>query len=297
MKRFSFILLSFLLTAGILQAQSVSVVFSNDTATVTADSIASQYLTVTQSGAHVSIEQSSNLATEITYTLSGSSSDGEFYMSGSYKATLEFNGLTLTNTTPVYSGAAVHIQNGKRINVKVITGTTNTLVDAASGSQKGCLYIKGHAEAKKQAMVLEAEGIKANGEAEAYKIQKAGEAEAIAIEKKGLAEAEAMQKKAEAYERYGQAAILDMMVKIIPEVAQHVSEPISAIKNMNVYGTSGADAAGISGAVPTVIKQSFDVIESATGVNMTDIVRANTIDAKVNRNINLDSDSKVDVKK
>lgn len=152
------------------------------------------------------------------------------------------------------------------------------------------------AEAKKQAMVLEAEGIKANGEAEAYKIQKAGEAEAIAIEKKGLAEAEAMQKKAEAYERYGQAAILDMMVKIIPEVAQHVSEPISAIKNMNVYGTSGADAAGISGAVPTVIKQSFDVIESATGVNMTDIVRANTIEAKVNRNVNLDTDSRVDLK-
>ncbi len=151
------------------------------------------------------------------------------------------------------------------------------------------------AEAKKQAMMLEAEGIKANGEAEAYKIQKAGEAEAIAIEKKGLAEAEAMQKKAEAYERYGQAAILDMMVKIIPEVAQHVSEPISAIKNMNVYGTSGADAAGISGAVPAVIKQSFDVIESATGVNMTDIVRANTIEAKVTRNVNLDSDNAVKV--
>ena len=153
------------------------------------------------------------------------------------------------------------------------------------------------AEAKKQAMMLEAEGIKANGEAEAYKIQKAGEAEAIAIEKKGLAEAEAMQKKAEAYERYGQAAILDMMVRIIPEVAQHVSEPIAAIKNMNVYGTSGADAAGISGAVPAVIKQSFDVIESATGVNMTDIVRANTIEAKVNRNINLDTDNQLEIKK
>ena len=54
--------------------------------------------------------------------------------------------MTLTNSSPVYSGAAVCIQNGKRIKVKVITGTTNTLVDAANGSQKGCLYIKGHAE-------------------------------------------------------------------------------------------------------------------------------------------------------
>ncbi len=150
MKKISIIMIALLLAAVSAQAQSVSVVFSNDTATVTADSIASQYLTVTQSGAHVSIAQSDSLATEITYNLSGSSSDGEFYMSGSYKATLELNGLTLTNTTPVYSGAAVHIQNGKRIKVKVITGTTNSLTDAASGSQKGCLYIKGHAEFAQQ---------------------------------------------------------------------------------------------------------------------------------------------------
>ena len=126
----------------------VTVTYNGNTATVTVDDNVAQYLTVTQSGAHVSIVQDSNVAEEITYTLSGMSTDGEFYMSGSYKATIELNGLTLTNTTPVYSGAAVHIQNGKRINVKVITGTTNTLTDAASGSQKGCLYVKGHAEFK-----------------------------------------------------------------------------------------------------------------------------------------------------
>ena len=120
------------------------------------------------------------------------------------------------------------------------------------------------AQAKKQQMVLESEGIKALGEAEAYKIQKAGEAEAIAIERKGVAEAEAMQKKADAYKQYGQAAILDMMVHILPEVTKNAAEPISAIKNMNVYGTSGQDAAGISGAVPAVIKQSFDVQVTGT---------------------------------
>lgn len=150
MKKTNFLIIACLLFAGAAQAQNVSVVYGNDTAMVTIDSIASQYLTVTQSGAHVSIAQSSDLAAEITYNLSGTSSDGEFYMSGSYKATIELNGLTLTNTTPVYSGAAVHIQNGKRINLKVITGTTNTLVDAVGGSQKGCLYVKGHAEFKQQ---------------------------------------------------------------------------------------------------------------------------------------------------
>ncbi|MCR5192693.1 MAG: carbohydrate-binding domain-containing protein [Bacteroidales bacterium] len=128
----------------------VTVVYNGDTATVAVADNVSQYLTVSQQGAHVSIAQSSDLATEITYNLSGSSSDGGFYMSGSYKATIELNGLTLTNTSAVYSGAAVHIQNGKRINVKVVTGTENTLVDAASGSQKGCLYVKGHAEFKQK---------------------------------------------------------------------------------------------------------------------------------------------------
>ena len=129
---------------------TVSVAYNGTSATVTVAGNVAQYLTPTVSGAHVSLAQSDDLAEEITYTLSGTSSDGEFYMSGSYKATVELNGLTLTNTSPVYSGAAVHIQNGKRINVKVITGTTNTLVDAASGSQKGCLYVKGHAEFKQK---------------------------------------------------------------------------------------------------------------------------------------------------
>ena len=124
----------------------VTVAYNGSSATVTVAGNVAQYLTIEQSGAHVSITQSSDLAEEITYTLSGTSTDGEFYMAGSYKATIELNGLTLTNTTPVYSGAAIHIQNGKRIKVKPITGTTSTLTDAASGSQKGCIYIKGHAE-------------------------------------------------------------------------------------------------------------------------------------------------------
>ena len=125
---------------------TVSVVYNGSSASIVVAGNVAKYLTITTSGAHVNIAQSSDLAEEITYTLSGSSTDGEFYMSGSYKATVELNGLSLTNTNPVNSGAAIHIQNGKRIKVKVVTGTTNTLVDAASGSQKGTLYIKGHAE-------------------------------------------------------------------------------------------------------------------------------------------------------
>ena len=138
--------------AGV-EDNTVSVVYNGSSAAITIAGNVAKYLTVSVSGAHVDIAQSEDLDQEITYTLSGSSSDGEFYMSGSYKATLELNGLTLTNTNPVTSGAAVHIQNGKRIKVKVMDGTTNTLVDCADGSQKGAFYVKGHPEFSKSGVL------------------------------------------------------------------------------------------------------------------------------------------------
>lgn len=128
-------------TAGV-----VTVAYNGTSASVTVPDSIAAYLTVAQQGAHVSITQSDNLAGEVTYSLSGSSSDGGFYTAGSYKTTVILNGLTLTNSSAVYSGAAVHVQNGKRIKIKIAEGTTNTLVDAANGSQKGCLYAKGHIE-------------------------------------------------------------------------------------------------------------------------------------------------------
>jgi len=132
----------------------VTVTYNGTTATVVVAGNVAQYITPTVSNAHVNIEQSTDVSEdnvgEITYSLTGSSTDGEFYLSGSYKSTIELNGLTLTNLNPVTSGAAIHIQNGKRINIKAITGTVNTLTDAASGSQKGCLYVKGHAEFKQK---------------------------------------------------------------------------------------------------------------------------------------------------
>ena len=125
---------------------TVQVAYSDESADITVAGNIARLLSIAQTGAHVSIIQSADVAEEITYTLSGTSSDGGFYNEGAFKATVELNNLNLTNVSAVYSGAAVHIQNSKRIKVKPLNGTTNTLVDAANGKQKGCLYIKGHAE-------------------------------------------------------------------------------------------------------------------------------------------------------
>ncbi len=127
---------------------AVSVVYDGTSASVTVAGNVAKYVDATITGAHVSIEQSSDVSDdtcgEITYTLSGSSTDGAFALSGSYKATIELNGLTLTNP----SGAALDIQNGKRIDLSVKKETVNTLTDGTSGSQKGCIVCKGHLELK-----------------------------------------------------------------------------------------------------------------------------------------------------
>lgn len=130
---------------------SVSVVFSQTDVAITVAGNIAQYVDFSYSGAHLSIAQSNDVddtVGEITYNLSGSSTDGELYMTGTYKCEVDLNGLTLTNTTPVYSGAPINIQNGKRIKISVKKNTVNTLTDAATGTQKACLVVKGHPEFK-----------------------------------------------------------------------------------------------------------------------------------------------------
>ncbi len=105
-------------------------------------------VTATVDGTYVTLTQSDQVSAttcgEVTYTLSGESSDGCFTLVGSFKATIELQGLTLTNT----KGAPIDIQNGKRIAMSAKKGTVNTLTDCASGSQKGCINCKGHLELK-----------------------------------------------------------------------------------------------------------------------------------------------------
>ena len=127
-----------------VEDNTVSVSYNGSTASVVVAGNVARYLTVTVSGAHVSIVQGDDLADEITYTLSGTSTDGGFYMDGSLKASIALAGLTLTNP----SGPAINIQNGKRIDVSVKSGTENTLRDGSGGDWKGCFRSKGHTEFK-----------------------------------------------------------------------------------------------------------------------------------------------------
>lgn len=126
---------------------TVNVVYSATTATVTVAGNIARYVDADVSGAHVTIIQSSEVGDdtgEITYSLTGSSPDGEFTMNGSYKAGIELRGLSLANP----SGAPLNIQDGKRIELSIKKDTENTLSDGEGGSQKGCIVCKGHLEIK-----------------------------------------------------------------------------------------------------------------------------------------------------
>ena len=119
----------------------VSVEYGTSSAMVYVAGNVAQYVDATVSGAHVSIAQTNTDAVdddEITYQLSGTTSNGSLSISGSYKCTVSLAGVTLTNP----SGAAINITNGKRIQLSAKKNTENTLTDG-SGSQKACIYSKG----------------------------------------------------------------------------------------------------------------------------------------------------------
>nr|WP_303243744.1 SPFH domain-containing protein [uncultured Cellulosilyticum sp.] len=151
------------------------------------------------------------------------------------------------------------------------------------------------AEAKAEAIRLnasvEAEKIKLQGLAEAEVIRQKGIAEAEAIRLQGLAEAEAMEKKAEAYAKYSDAGKLEMLVGVLPEIAKNVAEPMSRIEKIIVMDGSG-DGGGATAVAKTVSSTMATVMESVkemTGFDLTETMRAHTYDAKVNKNVNLNS--------
>lgn len=142
------------------------------------------------------------------------------------------------------------------------------------------------AEAQRYAMEQEAAAIKAKGDAEAYAIRVKGEAEAAAIKAKGEAEAAAMDKKAEAMKKYGQAAMAQMAIEVLPQVAKEVAAPLSKVDKITIYGEGGMGS--LSGNVPSVMAKVFDTVKSATGIDLQEIAKGETYDAKVNKNISID---------
>ena len=154
--------------------------------------------------------------------------------------------------------------------------------------EKLSIEVRERAQAERDAKIAQAEAeravIQARAEAELFKIEKEAEGnliaaqreaeakfvlaqkEAEAIRLKGEAEAEAMLKKAEAMKQYGQAAMMQMVIDKLPDMAKAVSEPLSKTDKIILFGEGGAtsmakDTAG-------TMLQTFEAVKDAVGLDI-----------------------------
>ncbi|MBN2495610.1 MAG: flotillin family protein [Deltaproteobacteria bacterium] len=133
----------------------------------------------------------------------------------------------------------------------------------------------GRAEAQKVQGFAEAEVIKATGNAEAASTKARGLARAEVIQAQGLAEAQAMAKKAESWKQYNEAAITQMFIEVLPELAKSIAEPLNKMDKIVVVNTGGESAgmSKITGDVANIISQLPPVVEALSGVNLGEMVK------------------------
>merc|ERR1711915_652276 len=123
--------------------------------------------------------------------------------------------------------------------------------------------------------------IRKPAEAEKYRLEKIAEAErkkvileaeAFAIEAKAKAEAEQMARKADAWKEYKEAALVDMMMQVLPKVAAEIGGPISQTKKITMVSTGDGPvgASKLTGEVLDIMKSLPDTVKAMTGVDITD---------------------------
>ncbi|GGA41415.1 flotillin family protein [Paenibacillus physcomitrellae] len=104
-----------------------------------------------------------------------------------------------------------------------------------------------------------------------------GTADAEIIRLRGLAEAEAKEKLAEAFQKFGEAAILDIVVKMLPELAGKIAAPISGIDKLTVVDTGkGEGAARVSNYVTELMATAPEMLRSVSGIELNSLIQGLT---------------------
>ena len=122
----------------------ITVTYQDDIAFVDVPNALAQCVDVRVEGAHVSVVQDTTVTAELAYYLTGTTTVGSFYHKGSYKITLALNNVNITND----DGYAIYIDDGKRVMLNLLDGTTNSLADSPDGTHSGCFIVDGHTEIK-----------------------------------------------------------------------------------------------------------------------------------------------------
>ena len=88
-----------------------------------------------------------------------------------------------------------------------------------------------------------------------------------------------MARKAEAFATYGEAAVLDLLVRVLPDVVEAASRPMSAIDKMTVISTDGASS--LAKSVAGNVAQGLQLGSDLTGVDLAAVLArlGNVVDA------------------
>lgn len=149
----------------------------------------------------------------------------------------------------------------------------STIAAAQASAEQARLT--GEGERARRSALADAEAIEGakRGEAEKLRrqaiadaVEREGQAEAAAIRARGEAEAAAMDARATAFATYGEAAILDLLVKVLPEVVGAAAAPLSAVDKMTVISADGAGALGKS--VAANVAQGLQLSGDLTGIDV-----------------------------
>lgn len=135
-----------------------------------------------------------------------------------------------------------------------------------------------NADAVRMRGMAEAEVMRARGDAEAEAVRKRGLAEAEGLRARYLAEAEGMQEKAKAWQGYNEAALSQMLVERLPEIAAAIAAPLARIDRITLVnsGSGNGDGLGverITRGVTDVMGQIPGAIEMLSGINLPDLLK------------------------
>uniref|UniRef100_A0A2K5LT80 Flotillin n=1 Tax=Cercocebus atys TaxID=9531 RepID=A0A2K5LT80_CERAT len=126
------------------------------------------------------------------------------------------------------------------------------------------------AEAHRIQQIAEGEKVKQVllAQAEAEKIRKIGEAEAAVIEAMGKAEAERMKLKAEAYQKYGDAAKMALVLEALPQIAAKIAAPLTKVDEIVVLS---GDNSKVTSEVNRLLAELPASVHALTGVDLSKV--------------------------
>jgi flotillin len=140
-----------------------------------------------------------------------------------------------------------------------------TVVKAAEAEQQ---RVQIASMAEKQRLVTVAEG-------RAAAITAEGQAEAGVILAKGTSDAEARRLLGAAYAAYGQAAIVDRVIALLPEIVSAMTTPLSHVDKITVVSTGAGEATGVHKLTGDLTKMAAEVpalLETLSGINLRDFL-------------------------